>query len=413
MLDWLRNKNLTRLGQCVLLGTTVFFAPLSSAQSNDALDSNRQERKAALARCNGAFKNKTPTRSDLDRVLTQHRLWLRDVGMSRKKMKQASDDPRRANFCGANFKKLENVNLTGANLSAARLSGITLNEVNLRGADLSYIFATKAKFTGVFMNTGNLEGAWLQSAKFDDTTLSYGNLRNTVLLNTNLRNANIAKADLAGAIFEPELGTLPRFSTLVSTKNLSKLRYIRSPHGLIELREAFRKSGLREHERAVTYAIKHNERLMSGSWQALINYILFEATTQWGMVPSRALVLLASLILLCTPLYAIALRVPHHDGIWRVWSETRLRKDLGQDDPVRLQVGLLRALALGFYFSILSAFRVGWREFSVGQWIARIQGREYSYGATGWVRTVSGLQSLISVYLLALWTLTYFGRPFE
>lgn len=36
-----------------------------------------------------------------------------------------------------------------------------------------------------------------------------------------------------------------------------------------------------------------------------------------------------------------------------------------------------------------------------------------SYGATGWARTVSGIQSLLSVYLLAIWALTYFGRPFE
>jgi hypothetical protein len=33
--------------------------------------------------------------------------------------------------------------------------------------------------------------------------------------------------------------------------------------------------------------------------------------------------------------------------------------------------------------------------------------------ATGWVRTVAGIQSLLSVYLLALWVLTYFGQPFE
>ena len=30
-----------------------------------------------------------------------------------------------------------------------------------------------------------------------------------------------------------------------------------------------------------------------------------------------------------------------------------------------------------------------------------------------WVRVVSGVQSLLSVYLLALWVLTYFGRPFD
>ena len=42
-----------------------------------------------------------------------------------------------------------------------------------------------------------------------------------------------------------------------------------------------------------------------------------------------------------------------------------------------------------------------------------LQRREYILRATGWVRCVSGLQSIISVYLIALWVFTYFGRPFE
>jgi hypothetical protein len=31
----------------------------------------------------------------------------------------------------------------------------------------------------------------------------------------------------------------------------------------------------------------------------------------------------------------------------------------------------------------------------------------------GWVRVVSDLESLLSVYLLAIWALTYLGRPFQ
>ena len=31
----------------------------------------------------------------------------------------------------------------------------------------------------------------------------------------------------------------------------------------------------------------------------------------------------------------------------------------------------------------------------------------------GWVRSLSGVQSLVCVYLLALSAFTYFGRPFE
>jgi hypothetical protein len=41
-----------------------------------------------------------------------------------------------------------------------------------------------------------------------------------------------------------------------------------------------------------------------------------------------------------------------------------------------------------------------------------VTGREYDLKAVGWARTVSGFQSLLSVYMLALWVLTYFGRPF-
>ena len=67
----------------------------------------------------------------------------------------------------------------------------------------------------------------------------------------------------------------------------------------------------------------------------------------------------------------------------------------------------------GLYFSLLSAFRIGWRDLSLGNWLVRMQRREYVLKATGWPRVISGVQSLVSVYLLALWLLSYFARPFE
>jgi hypothetical protein len=72
-----------------------------------------------------------------------------------------------------------------------------------------------------------------------------------------------------------------------------------------------------------------------------------------------------------------------------------------------------RTCCIALYFSLLSAFHLGWRELNVGTWLTRMQKRPYTLSATGWVRFVSGLQSLLSVYLLALWALSYFGRPFE
>ncbi|HXZ89069.1 MAG TPA: hypothetical protein VEF07_10880, partial [Candidatus Binataceae bacterium] len=105
-------------------------------------------------------------------------------------------------------------------------------------------------------------------------------------------------------------------------------------------------------------------------------------------------------------------------GIWAVWDEHRILAE-GSPKPERLTNGFPSSRSqmsfywLALYFSLLSAMRIGWHQLNVGTWITRIQPRQYSLQATGWVRVVSGVQSLISVYLVALSVLTYFGTPFE
>ncbi len=72
-----------------------------------------------------------------------------------------------------------------------------------------------------------------------------------------------------------------------------------------------------------------------------------------------------------------------------------------------------KSIWIGLYFSLYSAFSIGWHDFNFGEWIQRLQTNDHKLLAAGWVRTVAGLQSLISLYLIAIWALTYFGRPFE
>jgi hypothetical protein len=73
---------------------------------------------------------------------------------------------------------------------------------------------------------------------------------------------------------------------------------------------------------------------------------------------------------------------------------------------------LWSALRWASYLSLLSAVNIGFQQFTPGDWIRRLQGRDYSLQPVGWVRTIAGAQALISVYLLAMWALTQFGRPF-
>jgi hypothetical protein len=151
-------------------------------------------------------------------------------------------------------------------------------------------------------------------------------------------------------------------------------------------------------------------------------------------LPSRALAALGLLILVFSLAYMVALVTAHgRAGIWVTWPTDRVYQEEGGKEATRVTPAfffprlqaraagrwwgvLLRGMSvplIGLYFSLLSAFSLGWRELNVGTWIARIQPREYVLRTTGWVRMVSGIQSLLSVYLLALWVLTYFGRPFE
>jgi len=118
-------------------------------------------------------------------------------------------------------------------------------------------------------------------------------------------------------------------------------------------------------------------------------------------------------------------------GIWANWSPDRIDQHQGRKRPERLANGFpastfshtwlgngakrygVSCVGLALYFSVISALRIGWRDLSLGAWIDRLLPREYTVRSTGWVKVVSGFQSMLSVYLLALWVLTYFGTPFE
>ena len=80
-----------------------------------------------------------------------------------------------------------------------------------------------------------------------------------------------------------------------------------------------------------------------------------------------------------------------------------LRRALGRE---------LTCLGTAFLFSMMSTFNIGFREFTFGQWIRMLQTREFDIRARGWMRTVSGIQSLLGIALVALSLLSYFGHPF-
>lgn len=425
------------------------------------------------------LKPHTYSPEELRQILEAHTQWLnQNPGLSdEKKIEAWLGDPRRADMSGAilieaNLKgvdlsdaNLEGANLSGANLIKAKLMGADLSDTNLKGADLSGANLTdvnlsganlrETDFSGANLSGGDLSGANHYLTNLSNTNLSRVNLSDAIYLDVNLSDAKFWHADFSDVIFEPSAGTLPPVLAFWKASGFASMNYFDSPHGLLELRNKFSSAGAKQQEKEVTYAIKHSELqkifnpkvfddsnpLLSQKLDAYFKWVFFELTTQWGMSPSRALIILLLLIPLFALPYVVAFCVNGKDGIWQEWIHSRVRQDLGQEKPIRLRIskpsnkhkgmtitegysiyhsnlqssnhiGWSKAINYALYFSVLSAFHVGWRDLNVGTWISRIQPREYTLRASGWVRSISGIQSLISVYLVAIWALTYFGRPF-
>lgn len=404
-----------------------------------------------------------PTTEELERILSDHEQWL-----EKNKNAATISNEGKANLCNADLRKadlnlavldgadlsdadltdasmiktkLNNALLYGAKLANANLTWTELNRANLSLAKLNGADLVFTQLNDANLKAAELDGASLPRTELSNADLSRASLKKAALLEAKLTNANLletsldgaslAYVDLTGAIYAPYSASPP--SVVVGIKGLSTVSFPPGNEtGLVQLRDVLQKAGLRDLEREATFAIESgNTRHLIEDWknnlaraaEGVFRYVAFQLTTAYGLQPARALLLIVVLWAALIPIYAWPIRRSKRpatsSSIYRIWPNGRIevREDRPTvDNPVRverLHGRGLRALAWAAYFSLLSAFQIGFREFSFGTWLSRAQPRNFALEATGWIRTVSGLQSLLSVYLLAMWILTYFGRPFQ
>jgi len=338
--------------------------------------------------------------NDLMRIVEQHENWVVSSGTN----------GTQAVWPHA---ELTNATLRVVNLSFADFFGANLRDAILSGADLRHVNFEKANLANADLYKANLSDANLTEANLSGAVLAEATLSNAVLIRADLSGADLREADVSHVILELKPGTLPNISFIASARNLSQMIYLSSPQALMELRGAFANAGLHEQEREVNYAIMHTRRIKAGLPEKALLWAV-EIPCKYGMERWRPLKILFVLILVFWVPYVFGLRKHGKSGIWIIWPKDRAPKDPSREQDARLNPpGVFGKLGTAFYFSILSAFNIGWKEINVGTWIARIQPKEFTLKATGWIRVLAGLQSLISVYMIALWVLSYFGHLFE
>jgi uncharacterized protein YjbI with pentapeptide repeats len=349
---------------------------------------------------------------------------------------------------------------TRANLADTNLSGVDLKFAQLQGA-----FLPSANLTNAILDVANLKGAILNNANLTNAKLNIADLTNAILIGANLTGAHLEQADLTGAwvnyanfdraTFEPK--SLPTLSGISQAENLELVTYYHNPAALAQLRKQCEEGGLREQERKITYALKRREAELSWArgtsrklpgekgtrailWSSdsilanlasfTLNKVFFDWTCQYGMSPGRPLMLGVVLWFLCSLLYLACIHAPGEAGLYRIYGQS-IRDDPSAQRRVerisplstthspgprwlfqffRRECLLLRT---SMFFSLMSAFNIGFRDINFGRWLRLLTRQEFDIKAVGWARVIAGWQSLISVYLIALWVLTYFGRPFD
>jgi hypothetical protein len=161
--------------------------------------------------------------------------------------------------------------------------------------------------------------------------------------------------------------------------------------------------------------------------EGAFKWIFFDLTCRYGLTPGRPLRIILWLWLVFSLTYAAFMHGRGPSGIYFIGSRVWRGKSNSQGIQIRPRAIRAagwwnlpflwmwrewRVLLAAVFFSLMSAFNIGFRDINFGCWLRMLTKREYDLKAMGWPRTLSGFQSLISVYMIALWVLTYFGRPF-
>ncbi|TKB68554.1 MAG: pentapeptide repeat-containing protein [Nitrospira sp.] len=397
--------------------------------------------------CDGQYRGGAKlSEREIKQVLEKHSQWLQTYSTKALRMtKEAYQDNRKANLCGADLSTspagiFKGAVLTGADLTWSDFSRVNLTGANLEEADLHESIFDDAKLQGAKIN-GNLFGT-----NFHKANLEFADLRHTSLLGGDLSDAklqasktsdtvfidvNFTTADLRGIDLERSILTRVKFfraefeprnvseSLIMGSEGLSTIVFL-NPKNLVKLRNLAKESGLRNEQKALTAALRKFAMANDTPYeQFLQTYILGGWITDYGANPMGSIVLLLMLVPIWSVFYYLCLLQSFlPSDLWKVWPteclddianrRSSITEGLGEDGGQYFWV-----FCWSFYFSLLSAFRIGWRDFNFGSWISRLQFDNYELRAKGLIRTFSGIQSILSVYLFALWLLTYFGTPFE
>ncbi|WP_353571431.1 pentapeptide repeat-containing protein [Candidatus Albibeggiatoa sp. nov. BB20] len=390
------------------------------------------------------------TQIEIEALLAQwiplHQSWVDEHQLLKKSREELDTiihfpfvkDRRRINLCGAD--------LSGLDLSKYDLSIANFAYANLKSTSFRYTNLIKTNFYHANLSKADFFIANLSGASLVNANLVGADIFRSLLSDTDFYNANLSESRFfpsPSALPDP-LGLVP---ALIKREQLFKnVKYYDAELDtfspiLTLLRKEYRTRGIRDAERAITYLIQ--VKLEESGWRkgglqrltSTLRWLFFNVTTQYGAGPQNALSIFLTFIVLFTIFYWIALRVDSKHNqfeiVWEAKPQTNnIRRGIMRGERNLIYQPLcfhrdektfiellwleLRILQIAFYFSLMTSLQINWSGNNVSDWIRKLQTREFTLQIKrGWVRSVSGFQSAMNLYLLTIWILAQFGRPFD
>jgi len=349
--------------------------------------------------------------SVLRKVLENHQKWLkgRDLKNVSSHLERSDyispEDSLRANLTGAILSGY--VGYDDSNAFYPSFAGVIFTEADLTNADFSLRDLQYAQMSGA-----KLEGADFSGANLDSAILSNAYLKGANFLGASLKNAHFGEADISEVNFEINSEFLPDLRSFRRAKNIELVQYNNYPDALYQLRNNFDEIGRDDISSKIGRAIEYSKtrKLLKDKNYivALFRLVFWEWTTDYGRAPFRAFLILIGLIPFFAVIYFVAI-LSSKQLVYKILPGDRID---GDGNRIILPIKERGWVAFGTAtkLSVFSAFAVGFREFDIGSWLYRLQGSESFLVPSSWARSISGIQSLISLILLSSFIISILGK---
>jgi hypothetical protein len=345
--------------------------------------------------------------------------------------------------------KLEGANLEGtqfaqaklvcAQLTSAKLKSANLFAADLENADLTAVQAEKATFDSSILRRTSLDGANLT-----DDRIRKANLQGASLIGTALAGADLAGTEVSRAIWRPisvpgagGVASMTGAESLVAYPPGARESFEhRNYSGLTMLAKSLKDGGQAELERIVL-GIREREKTRdernSDEWfdpiVAQFRTVLLGWLIDYGRSPQQALLIVGAAAVVFAVLYFVffVVTLPPSLAKLKAGYVLTVRRKGGpvpgfRADWITLQEdivepveppGIICAIVWAVGLSLWASVRIGVGSINLSDWLVRLQRQDREIVTQGWVRTLVGVQSLLSNVAIALFIIAFFGRPFD